>query len=182
MKNITKPVLKGKRIFLRKITIADVSDNYLKWMNDYEIVKYTESRHIVHTKESLLDFVSTINNERNYCFAIIDIQTGTHIGNIKIGNIHPVYKYGEIGLIVGNKEYWGQGIATEAILLCVDFAFKELELHRLRAGMYELNIASKKSFEKAGFQQEGCEIKKCLFEGRWINSYIYGKINEAIVE
>jgi RimJ/RimL family protein N-acetyltransferase len=177
-----KNILKGEKIFLRKITLDDVSNRYLNWMNDYEIVKYTESRHIVHTHKSLEDFIMNINNEYNFFFAIIDIQTNKHIGNIKIGDIHPIYKYGDIGLIIGDKEYWGKGIATEAISLCEDFAFKNLKLHRLYAGIYEINVGSIKAFEKAGFRQEGCEIKKCLFENQWINTYIYGKVNETSTE
>jgi RimJ/RimL family protein N-acetyltransferase len=172
--------IKGKKILLRRITLNDVSDVYLKWMNDYEVVKYTESRHVIHTKESLKDFVSSVSNNHNYCFIIIDLQTNKHIGNIKIGDIHPIYQYGDIGLIIGDKKFWGKGIATEAIFLCVRFAFRQLKLHRLYAGIYNINIGSIKAFEKSGFIKEGCEKEKCVFEGKRIDTLIYGIINDEI--
>ena len=172
-------MLKGKNILLRKLSVDDISIDYLNWMNDYEVVKYTESRHTVHTMESLKDFVIHVNNENNYCFAIIDKQSGKHIGNIKVGNIHPIYKYADVGLIIGDKNFWGKGIATEALQICVEFAFKQLKLHRLFAGMYDLNIGSIKAFEKAGFLREGCEKEKCLFEGKRIDCYLYGIVNES---
>jgi len=171
--------LKGSLIKLERLDIHHISDDYLNWMNDYEVVKYTESRHIVHTMESLKAFISQANNAFNYCLAIVDISSGKHIGNIKIGNIHPIYKYADVGLIIGNKDFYGKGIATEAIKLCVDFAFKQLKLHRLSAGIYDVNIGSIKAFEKAGFVREGCEKEKYLFEGKRIDSYIYGIINES---
>jgi RimJ/RimL family protein N-acetyltransferase len=173
-------MLKGKNILLRKLSIEDATAEYLGWLNDYETSKYTESRHFVHTMESLKNFVAHVNNENNYCFAITDIHSGKHIGNIKIGNIHQIYKYADVGLIIGDKNYWGKGIATEAIQLCIEFAFKRLKLHRLWAGIYDVNVGSIKAFEKAGFVREGCEKEKCLFEGKRVDCYIYGIINESV--
>ncbi len=170
--------VEGGKIYLRLLNKFDVNQIYLNWMNDYEIVKYTESRHSIHTMDSLQDFVLHVNNGQGFCFAIIDIQSEKHIGNIKIGNIHPMYKYADIGLIIGNKDFSGKGIATEAIQMCVKFGFEQLNLHRLHAGIYDLNIGSVKAFEKAGFVREGCEKQKYLFEGKWIDSYIYGIVNE----
>ena len=165
---------------LRKLSVEDASAEYLSWLNDYEVVKFTESRHMIHTMESLKDFILHVNNNYDYFFAIIDIQSGKHIGNIKISNIHPIYKYADIGLIIGEKDFWGKGIATEAIQLCVDFAFKQLKLHRLYAGIYDVNVGSVKAFERAGFVREGCEKEKYLFEGKRIDSYIYGIVNESV--
>ena len=170
-------MLKGKTVLLRKLSIEDASAEYLSWLDDYEIVKFLESRHTVHTMESLKDFIFHVNNEYNHCFAIVDISSGKHIGNIKIGNIHPIYKYADVGLIIGNKNFHGKGIATEAIQLCVEFAFKQLKLHRLYAGIYDVNIGSIKAFEKAGFVREGCEKEKYLFEGKRIDGFIYGIVN-----
>ena len=173
-------MIKGKQILLKKLSVEDVTADYLNWMNNYEVVKYTESRHTKHTIESLQNFIHQVDNDSNYCFAIIEIASNKHIGNIKIGNIHPLYKYADIGLIIGDQNFYGKGIATEALQLCVDFAFKQLKLHRLYAGIYDVNIGSIKAFEKAGFVKEGCEKEKCLFEGKRVDCYIYGIINESI--
>ena len=173
-------MIQGKSIYLRELSVEDVSIEYMNWMNDYEVVKFTESRYVVHTLESLKEFILNVKNDYNYCFAIIDKQSSKHVGNIKIGNIHPIYKYADVGLIIGNKNFYGKGIATEALKLCIEFAFKQLKLHRLWAGIYDVNIGSIKAFEKAGFVREGCEKEKCLFEGKRIDCYIYGIVNENI--
>ena len=167
----------GDNIVLNPFLLDHISDDYLSWMNDYEVVKYTESRYATHTPESLKEFVSS-SIKKEFLFAICDKVTMKHIGNIKIGNLHPIYKYADIGLIIGDKMFWGKGVASEAIKLCVDFAFSELKLHRLTAGIYTLNIGSIKAFEKAGFICEGIERKKYIFEGEWIDSCIYGIVNE----
>jgi len=170
----------GNTVSLRYLNPSDATSEYVSWLNDPEINQFTESRFFVHTKESVEDFISKTSNDSNHAFAIIDNESGLHIGNIKIGNINSKYQYADIGLIIGNKKFWGKGIASEAIKLCVGFAFSELKLHRLWAGIYALNIGSVKAFERAGFVCEGTERKKYLFKGEWIDSFVYGIVNENI--
>lgn len=171
-------MLTGTRISLHRLTEADVTPEYVSWMNDIEIVRYTESRFYRHTMESTIGFVRNVSNEYNYAFAIIDNSTQQHIGNIKIGNINMHHRNADIGLIIGNKAYWGKGIATEAIRMCVDFAFYELKLHRVWAGVYSPNMSSARAFEKAGFRLEGTKKEAALLDGEWLDCYIYGIIND----
>ena len=58
-------------------------------------------------------------------------------------------------LLVGDKNQWGKGYATEAIKSITNFAFDKLGLHKLTAGCYADNIGSIKSFKKVGFFNEG---------------------------
>lgn len=164
-------------VYLKRLHVNDVTDSYVDWMNNYEIVKYTESRHMYHTLESTKAFIHSVYNNNNYCFGIFDVINDQHIGNIKIGNINDCYKYADVGLIIGNSNYWGKGIAKDAISAVVNFAFKKLNLHRLFAGIYAPNIGSIKAFERAGFIKEGVEKEKYIFEGQRIDSYLYGIIN-----
>ena len=54
-----------------------------------------------------------------------------------------------------NKEFWGKGYAIEAILLLKHFAFENIGIKKLTAGMYSDNITSLRAFMKAGFSLEG---------------------------
>lgn len=175
--------LKGKRIYLRKLQEADANDEYLRWMNDYEVVKYTESRFFPHTFESLNKYISSIDNYHNIAFAIIDIAENKHIGNIKLGNINYIHGFADIGIIIGNKDFWRKGIAAEAIALLVEYSFKRLNLRRLIAGAYIENLGSIKAFERAGFKKVYIENQKYFFEGRYLDSVILELLNtDRIIE
>jgi RimJ/RimL family protein N-acetyltransferase len=113
----------------------------------------------------------------NYLFGIFDYNTEKHIGNIKLGLINPIHKYAEVGLVIGDKSFWGKGIGTEAIKLVVEFAFNTLLLNKVTAGIYSNNIASLKAFQKLGFEIEGHQKKQFLFNGQYIDRYLVGKIN-----
>ena len=78
-----------------------------------------------------------------------------HIGNIKLGPINIHHNCAEIGLIIGDKDSWGKGLASRAISIVTQFGFNQLKLAKLSAGCYENNIGSKKAFEKSGYQVEG---------------------------
>lgn len=124
-------MLKGKQIYLRRLTEDDVTEKYVSWMNDPEINQYLESRFVRHTLESTKAFIRSVTNDNNYQFGIFDINTDEHIGNIKIGGINHYHRYADIGFLIGEKSYQGKGIATEAIALATDFAFENLHLHKL---------------------------------------------------
>ena len=56
---------------------------------------------------------------------------------------------------------------TEAINFAVDYAFKELKLHRIEAGVMPHNKGSIKVLEKAGFHKEGIAKENVRINGRW---------------
>lgn len=176
-------VLESDIFYLRRISIEDCDKNYLNWMNDPEINKYLESRFMTHTIDSLKDFVTSMNNsDNNVLFAIIDKESDTHIGNIKLGNIHPIHKYADIGLIIGDKTYWGRGIATNAIKLVSEYAFDELNLRKVFAGVYENNIGSIRAFEKCGFRKAYIKEDTYFFDGKFIDAIVFELYNKKLTD
>ena len=169
----------GKNIILRTLELADCQEYYVNWLNDNETNQYLESRWSRHDINSVKNFVSSINNsEHSYIFAII--QGTKHIGNIKIGPIDYLYKFADIGYLIGEKSYWGKGYATETIGLILKFAFETLKLHRVEAGAYEQNIGSQKALIKNGFVQEGIFRKRKFLKTHdmYCDSYKYSILKE----
>lgn len=164
--------IEGNRIYLRPLQETDATEEYLKWLNDYEVVKYTESRFYPNSMDSLRAYLTGLNNNNNVAFAIVEKSSNNHIGNIKLGNINWIHRYADIGLIIGNKDYWGKGIAPEVLELIVNYAFKRLNLRKLVAGAYIENKGSIRAFEKVGFVQAYTEKSKYFFEGRYIDSVV----------
>ena len=171
------PVLYGERIYLRRLTEDDATEDYVRWMNDPDINQYLESRFYTHTIESTKAFVRSVTNDNNYQFGIFLKDSGKHIGNIKVGGINHYHRFADIGFLIGEKEYWGKGIATEAIRLATDFAFNTLNLHKIWGGLYSPNIGSLKAFEKNGYEQEGVKKSQYLLNGVYYDDIMFGKVN-----
>lgn len=171
------PTLQGEQIFLRRLTEDDATQDYVDWMNDPEVNQYLESRFYTQTVESTKAFIRSVTNDNNFQFGIFEKETGKHIGNIKVGSINHYHKYADVGFLIGDKSYWGRGIATEAIYLVSEFAFKTLKLHKLWGGAYSPNIGSMKAFLKNGYQQEGAKKNQYLCHGEYVDDVLFGKVN-----
>jgi len=171
------PILYGERIYLRRLTEDDATEAYVRWMNDSDINQYLESRFYTHTIESTKAFIRSVTNDNNYQFGIFIKENNKHIGNIKVGGINHYHRYADIGFLIGEKDYWGKGIATEAIGLATDFAFNTLKLHKLWGGAYSPNVGSVKAFIKNGYEQEGIKRSQYLCNGVYVDDIMYGKVN-----
>lgn len=167
--------LEGSSIYLREVNENDVTEEYYNWLNDKEVNQFLETRYHPQSKANILNFVKKMDGQQNEIFlAICDKLTHKHIGNIKLGPINWIHRFGDISLLIGDKEYWGKGIATEAIRLMTEFGFNTLNLHKIKAGCYEKNIGSLKAFLKVGFTQEGILKKQWIVNGSFQNSIILG--------
>jgi len=125
-------------------------------MNDPCVTRYLESRFEAQTLENIVQFVRNVRADPDsIMWAICIGDAGDHVGNIKLGPVNWVHRFGDIGLMIGERSAWGRGYATETISLVSEFAFQDLRLHKLNAGMYRANIGSRRAFEKAEFQLEG---------------------------
>jgi len=177
------PYVQGERIYLREVNPADVNDNYYRWMNDPEVTRYLESRFFPNDMDSLREHVHQKLKDRNNVFlAVVRKDTEQHIGNIKLGPIDWMHRLADVGVLIGDKDCWGKGYATEAIGLVVRLAFRELNLHKLTAGYYIANKGSEKAFKNNGFVVEGIRVKHRFCEGTYVNTVILGFLNEGFSE
>ena len=174
----TAPTLVGETVTLRALTDEDVGETYVGWMNDSEVVKYTESRFATYTLARVRSYVQSIVDDRSsLIWAICETGGGRHVGNIKLGPIDWHHRFGDVGLLIGQRSVWGRGYATEAISLLADYSFATLELHKLTSGAYAENVGSRKAFDRAGFQVEGVRRSQYLTEDRYTDVVLYGRIN-----
>lgn len=172
---ITSKMIIGNNCYLRQIELTDCTQTYVQWLNDPEVNRYLETRWSRQDMKSVKDFVQfQRNNDHSILFAIIAKNERKHIGNMKIGPIHPHYLYADISYFIGEKSYWNKGIASEAINLVCKFGFEELKLRKIDAGTYATAIGSWKALEKNGFIREGTFRENVISEGKIIDSYRYG--------
>lgn len=147
MTNITE-------VELRIISEKAVSDNYLKWLLDPEVVKYTEQRWYKQSLESITSYVKAMH-ESDTDFLRGIFYEGAMVGTCKVGAVNWHHRTGQISFLLGEKNVWGRGIGSFVVGTLVRFAFGELNLKKLTAGVYESNISSQRVFEKNGFKIEG---------------------------
>jgi len=151
----------GPRVSLGKIELVDIS-NYLNWLSDPEVNKYLEARHQKYSKSTLTQWISAHQDSNDSkIFSIIDDLDETPIGTLRISGINLRYKTCDVGLMIGDKNYWGKGYGTESIKQACTY-LKDSGFRKVHAGAYSANIGSIKSFLKNDFSTEGYYIAEVI--------------------
>lgn len=166
------------RLSLRSLTPDDVSEKYVGWLNDPDVNQYLETRHEVQTIGGCLDFVNACNaSPSTKIMGIFHKESNVHIGNVKIGFINSHYRRGQVSLFIGEKDYWGKGLSSEAVGGITKYGFEKLGLHRLEAGCYEDNLASLRVFLKNGYTVEGFMRDQVILNGRRLGCFWLGMLS-----
>lgn len=173
-----EPDLTGDTIVLIGLSERHVSERYAQWLNDKEVCKENSHGRITNTLEMTREYVKSVDkSDKIAAFAIITKKEKKHIGNISLGNISLDNNSGDISILIGEKGFWGRGIATEAYKLIIDYGFNMLNLHRLYSGMTARNIAMIKVAKNTGMSQEGV-LKDAFFkDGIYADIVQYAIIN-----
>lgn len=171
--------IEGGRLYLREVRLTDVNESYYRWMNDPGVTRYLESRFFPNDPDSLRDYVRDRLKDRSSIFlAIVLKERDRHIGNIKLGPVDWIHRLADVGIMIGEKDCWGKGYATEAIGLVVQLAFFRLNLHKLTAGYYTGNAGSAKAFGNNGFLVEGLRKSHRFCEGVYTDTVILGLVHD----
>jgi len=172
-------ILKGWRINLRRIHKAD-AESIVQHANAKEISRFTFIPHPYGIGDALTFIRRSQSAWRSGSmqnFGIENRETGKIIGMVGIIRISKKHRQAEIGYWLG-KKFWGKGIATEAVLLILEYCFKNLKLHRVCARVMHPNLASAKLLEALGFKKAGGLRDDLKQRGRWMDTILYGLLRQ----
>jgi len=168
-------MLQSSRLLLRALELSDLNATYLGWLNDPAVNCFLETRFLPQSLEALMAYWQSHRDDSSSpWFAICLLGEGRHIGNIKLGPIHWLHRRADISLFIGERGCWGQGYASESIALVRDWAFRELDLQKLNAGIYAGNFGSRRAFEKCGFKLEATLRQEVVSAGRRLDVWRLG--------
>ncbi len=176
---MTRVFLEGEKIFLRGLEVADVEGDYQFWFDDEIVGKFTTHHRFPYSKESLRDYVLRVNSSKNQLvLAIIDKKTKKHIGNISLQAIDFIARSAEYAIVLGNRDFWGRGVAFDASKLIVNHGFNALNLHRIYLGTSAKNVGMQKLAEKLGFLKEGVLRDANFNDGKFVDGFVYGLLKD----
>ncbi|WP_144468893.1 GNAT family N-acetyltransferase [Bacillus pumilus] len=169
----------GQHIYVRALTEKDAQslltlelENLSYFQQFTPLVKddfFTLSRQIERIQRS----VERCAQDEAYMHGIFLNETDGFIGTISLSSVvrGPV-EGAWLGYVLDEKGYM-----TEAIRLIIDYAFDELHLHRIEAGVKPSNIGSIRVLEKTGFENEGLNRKKVKINDVWEDHYLFAIIH-----
>lgn len=174
----------GEKIYIRFMEVADAKallDLNMRNMDFFKDAVSTNNESFYTLKgveAKLNDIIPRMEQGLLYSFGIFDRETDRLVGNIALSQIfRGQLQSCNIGYYL-DKDFNGRGYMSEAVRLAVGFAFNELKLHRIEAGVAPHNLGSMRVLEKAGFQKEGIARKNVLLNGEWHDHQILAMLEE----
>ena len=166
----------ASRVRLDDLRVEHVGPEYHGWLNDPEVMRYLEARFRSHSIDDIRAYVSEMNASKvDHVWRIL--CEGRHVGNVKLAGINLRHRRAALSLLIGDRDVWGQGVATQAINLATAVAFKKYGLFKIFAGFYAANIASIRAFEKAGYIVEAkLRGNRCL-DGEMVDEVLMACFN-----
>ena len=160
-------MIEGKLVRLRAVEPED-AENAFRWMNDPEVTRNLMARY-PFSLEAEREWVKGAGKPLDFANARFAIETkdGVHIGHCGLHGGNAESRHAELGIMIGEKEYWGRGFGTETMLTLLRFAFEQMNLHKVSLGVFEFNERGLAMYTKLGFVEEG-RLREDLFQdGRY---------------
>lgn len=172
-------MLQSKRIVFRKMEIEDIP-TYHQWRNDLEVMQTTNLDLDRYSVEETKQFVETVilGSEQSKTYILEERDEKTAIGITSLIHIDYKNRNAECVIDIGNKEYWGKGYATEALQLLLDYAFLELNMHRIALRVFSFNEKAIHVYKKIGFMEEGRSRESIYRNGEWHDIIHMGILKE----
>ncbi len=168
-------LLHGSRVWLTALS-RDDARLIASWDTDSEFIRYLDSSPAYPRNEDQV--IRWIENEQksrdNFLFGIRLVETDDLIGWVELDGIQWTHQTSYIGIGIGNPSFWGQGYGAEAMNLSLQFAFHELNLHRVHLTVFSYNQRAIALYEKLGFQREGAYREHLQRDGQRYDMLLYG--------
>jgi RimJ/RimL family protein N-acetyltransferase len=164
--------LLGDQVMVRPFTAEDISNTYLGWLQDSEVVRYSGQRFRVHTLDTCRHYQASFRVGANYFLAICDRPSGTLLGTLTVYRSLP-HGTADIGIMVGERLAWGQGVGAEAFCLVLAALRASGVVRKITAGTLTVNRGMVRVMEKAGMRHEATRQAQELLDGAPVDVVYY---------
>jgi RimJ/RimL family protein N-acetyltransferase len=130
-------------------------------------------------------WVESLASRREDIVLAIEVRAGdqwVHIGNVGLHRIDWKNRTATLGIVIGEREYWGKGYGTEAVRTMLRYAFEELGLNRVELETYSFNPRAIRCYEKAGFKREGVRRQALYRNGKFHDVILMGILRDEFEE
>jgi RimJ/RimL family protein N-acetyltransferase len=162
------PLIRGERVFLRPAEKADIT-TFVRWFADADMSSFLGNRAPFSEagEEQWFKRMAENQGKDNWHFVMCRLEDGKAFGTISLMRIDKDNGNAGVGIAIGEKTLWGQGLGTDAMNALLDFGFGELRLERIWLDVYDFNARARRSYEKSGFVVEGVQRHAHFSEGKY---------------
>ena len=138
---------------VREKRVKDIQNEY-SWRVDPELSRLDATKPMTMSYEDFFRYSKEEMQFPNYRSKRLAVETlgGIHIGNIMYYDLNMQNRQAELGIMIGDKDYWSSGYGTDTVDTLLQHLFTILELDRVYLHTLSWNYRAQASFTKSGFK------------------------------
>lgn len=165
------PTITSEHHLIRPFKTSD-AELWQTWDTDPEVQAFMpEPRSEAQDISTQYEYINECENDEEGFYWSIETLSGVTIGTVALTEFNEYHGVANLGIVIGDKEYWGKGIATEVITAVIHYAFEHLNIFSIGAEVEEGNTPMMKALEKVGFKQDGLFESARVKNKKRINVY-----------
>ncbi len=173
----------GEGVYLRAPELrdfqewADVREASRAYLTPWEPTWAVDETSRAAYRNRLRRYVEDARDDKAYALFLFRAEDDALIGGLTLSSVRRgVAHMASLGYWVGQM-YSGKGHVTAGVRAIVNYAFADLELHRVEAACQPNNVASRRVLEKNGFLHEGLARSYLKINGAWRDHLLFGIFN-----
>lgn len=142
----------GRKVALRNFLDSDITAQHIRWLNDPLVMEFSRHYGTLHTRETCSEYLKSFASTSDLYLAIIDANESVHIGSMTV-HYNADKSEADIGILIGDSNYWGRGFARDAILTIIDYLAKVNGVRHVTCGTRFDNVRMIKLAKACGMSQ-----------------------------
>jgi RimJ/RimL family protein N-acetyltransferase len=172
---VTFTQIQTARLLVRRFQDGDLP-YFVEYRNDPEVARYQSWDSIPEPRAQAFIYeqqrIEPGLPGQWFQFAIELKETGQLVGDSGLCVLVQDARQAQLGITLA-RAFQGRGLASEAVSAVLDYAFINLDLHRVIATVDVENGRSAALMERVGLRREGHFVKNAWFKGHWSDEYLY---------
>jgi RimJ/RimL family protein N-acetyltransferase len=174
---VQNPFLVGPTVYLRPLEPQDARA-VTPWFNDAEVTRFMLRYRPMSVAEEEASLRRLADNPGDVHLGIALRESDRLVGATGLHQVDVRNRHAAFGIVIGEKDFWGKGLGSEATRLMVRYAFGTLNLNRVWLEVYEYNPRAVRVYEKVGFRVQGRLRQDTFHDGRYWDTLVMGVLRE----
>ena len=168
--------LSGNKVVLKPFLVADINDDYIGWLNDQYVVKFSNQRFLVHSMDSCLRYQASFEGTDNLFMSVRRLTDNELIGTLTayVASNHGTV---DMGIMIGNQSIWGMGYGLDTWITMANWLLGRQDIRKLTAGTLACNLGMITLMERSGMILEATRKAQEIVEGCPVDVLYYAKFN-----
>jgi len=169
--------LTGAQTILTPFAESDITEEYVGWLCDPQVVRFSNQRLRRHDSNTCLRYLRSFDGTENMFLAVRVREGGNVVGTIT-AYVSPTHGTADLGVLLGDQAYWRRGLGLDAWMTLMSFLFEKRGLRKVTGGTVRCNVGMIKIMERSGMRLEAVRARQEIIEGEAQDILYFAKFRD----